>query len=175
MLDRLSDAGFRLTGPRRRMLAALREEGAPATAHTLATRAHTSLASTYRILALLVDLGLVSEVTGGGGQDQGSAEGHTRRYTLCSNEGHHHHFVCRACHSTVEVASEPLEQALADLAAYQGLRLEEHEITLRGRCARCDDGSSGSPETSAARPGRALNAPPARLRLRHYQRQELRK
>jgi Fur family ferric uptake transcriptional regulator len=155
MLDRLSDAGFRLTAPRRRVLAALREASAPATAHALAARARTSLASTYRTLALLVNLGLAGEVAESGAPDQMGADTHSRRYTLCSSAGHHHHFVCRSCHTTVEVASEPLERALADLAAHHGLRIEEHEITLRGRCARCGDGSSGAPDPTAARSQRA--------------------
>ena len=55
----LEDAGYRLTEPRRRVLDALREAPGPLTAQDVAERASASVASTYRVLALLVELGLV--------------------------------------------------------------------------------------------------------------------
>lgn len=143
MLDRLSFAGYKITEPRRRVLDALRVAHAPLTAQEVAARAGASVASTYRALTLLAQLGLVSELT-----DATEHEAHTsdasgvsaargKRYALCATEAHHHHFTCRNCHATLEVTCDALERALADLAATTGALIERHDITLRGLCGAC--------------------------------------
>ncbi|MGH2516911.1 MAG: Fur family transcriptional regulator [Ktedonobacterales bacterium] len=60
--ERLTEAGYKMTRPRRRVLAALEQAHEPWTAQEVAARAGTGVASTYRVLALLVDLGVVSDV-----------------------------------------------------------------------------------------------------------------
>lgn len=145
MIERLAATGHKLTAPRRRVLAALRAAGEPLAAQEVAARAGTSVASTYRALALLAELGIVSEVEEHGGaagtsgerHTEGRTEGRTRRYALCTLRGHHHHFVCRACHTTLDVQSEALERALAELERRTGLDIERHEVLLSGRCPRC--------------------------------------
>lgn len=146
--ERLVTAGYKLTEPRKRVLAALREATEPWTAQEVAKWAGTSVASTYRVLALLVELGVVSEVTEGAAQ-QGCADGRCRRYRLCSAAEHHHHFVCRTCHSTLDVACEALEEALAELARRTGLLVEAHDVMLRGQCVRCQDAAGQSREGQA--------------------------
>ena len=136
MYDRLTAAGYKVTEPRKRVLAALEETDGPCTAQEVAERADTSVASTYRVLGLLVELGVVSEVPDPTGE-HGCAGGGCRRYALCSAQGHHHHFVCRTCHATLDVASEELERAMVEIEARTGLHVEEHDITLRGQCSRC--------------------------------------
>ena len=85
----------------------------------------------------LARLGMVSELLDTCAAPE-SAEGRTaRRYALCSLAEHHHHFVCRSCHVTLEITCEALEAALAELERTAGLAVESHEITLRGQCARC--------------------------------------
>ena len=129
----------------------------------VAARAGTSLASTYRVLALLVQLEIVVEAADGvaaseragsereaeaqSGATSGATSGtnmRSRRYALCSSAGHHHHFICRSCHSIRDVRSDALERALArvaaELGAASGLRIEGHELTLRGQCAECGKG-----------------------------------
>lgn len=145
MLERLQGAGYKLTTPRRLVLGALRAAGEPLTAPAVAERAGTSLASTYRVLGLLAELGLVSEVEEEevSAADASRMDARSRRYALCSLSGHHHHFVCRSCHATLDLASDGLERALEELAGRAGVRLEGHEITLRGQCGRCATGDSG--------------------------------
>lgn len=147
MIERLTQTGHKLTAPRRRVLEALRAADGPLAAQEVAERAGTTVASTYRALALLADLGIVSEVEEHGGVMAGSGaspsvgeghtEGRTRRYALCTLSGHHHHFVCRTCHTTLDVQSEALEHALAELERRAGLDIERHEVLLSGRCPRC--------------------------------------
>ncbi|HST89597.1 MAG TPA: Fur family transcriptional regulator [Ktedonobacterales bacterium] len=144
MLERLQGAGYKLTTPRRLVLAALHAAGEPLTAPAVAERAGTSLASTYRVLGLLAELGLVSEVEEEGGDAEApQPDARSRRYALCSLSEHHHHFVCRSCHATLDLASDGLERALEELAGRAGVRLEGHEITLRGQCARCATSGDG--------------------------------
>ena len=137
MIERLAETRHKLTAPRRRVLEALREAGEPLAAREVAVRAGTTVASTYRTLALLAQLGLVSEVEEHGGAAMVAGEGRTRRYALCTLHDHHHHFVCHACHATLDVQSEALERALADLERRAGLEIERHEVLLSGRCSRC--------------------------------------
>ncbi|HEY7340485.1 MAG TPA: Fur family transcriptional regulator [Ktedonobacterales bacterium] len=136
MSSPLEDAGYRMTEPRRRVLDALREAGGPLTAQDVAERASASVASTYRVLALLVELGLVSETPDDGAALPG-CETRGRHYALCTAQEHHHHFFCRSCHATLEVTSEGLERALEELAQTTGFRLEQHDIMLRGQCPAC--------------------------------------
>ena len=141
MDERLSDAGYKVTEPRRKILEALQEAHGPLTAQEVAVVAGTSVASTYRALGLLVELGVVSETPDpadeSGASEDESADPRGRRYALCSAAGHHHHFYCRACHATLDVACEALERALAELAAESGLAVERHDVMLRGVCGAC--------------------------------------
>lgn len=118
-------------------------------------RTGTSLASTYRVLALLVELGIAGEITDAApgsvpGGEHGLPEARSRRYVLCSAAGHHHHFICRSCRHLADVASPALERALsrvaAELEADLGLRIEEHELTLWGLCAACSQSSQSNQE-----------------------------
>lgn len=146
ILDRLSEAGYKLTGPRRHILDALRDSGTPLTALEVAARSGVSVASTYRALALLAELGVVSETSdpcaermahGAAGESAADADARGRRYALCTSTGHHHHFTCRSCHATLDVSSAALELALSEIEQSTGARIERHDITLGGLCAAC--------------------------------------
>ncbi len=144
MIDQLSHAGYKITGPRRRVLAALREAGEPLTAQEVAARAGASVASTYRALTLMTRLGVISESTDTAAKHEPHASGvdsatdtRGKRYALCVTREHHHHFTCRGCHATLEVTSDALERALAELQATTGTLIERHEVTLLGLCDVC--------------------------------------
>ena len=147
----LEDAGYRLTEPRRRVLDALQTAAGPMTAQDVAERAGASVASTYRVLALLVELGLVSETPDEGVSLPG-CETRGRHYALCTAHEHHHHFFCRSCHTTLEVASDALERALAELEKVAGFRLEQHDVMLRGQCPACSLATGDSKSVEGARP-----------------------
>jgi Fe2+ or Zn2+ uptake regulation protein len=151
IFERLSEAGYKLTAPRRRILAVLRATDMPLTALEVAARSGVSVASTYRALALLADLGAVSETSDpcaeraagqaaavvAAGELAADADARGRRYAICTATGHHHHFICRACHATLDVSSMALETALAEIEQATGVRIERHDITLGGLCAAC--------------------------------------
>jgi Fe2+ or Zn2+ uptake regulation protein len=163
LTDTLAQAGYKLTTPRRRILVALRESETPLTALEVAARSGVSVASTYRALALLTTLGAISETldpcaersagqpgaASGTSDSAADAEARSRRYAICTATGHHHHFTCRACHATLDVACATLETALAEIEQATGVRIERHDVTLGGLCPACQRSAASAAEEQA--------------------------
>jgi len=82
------------------------------------------IATVYRNLRALVEEGWLDEV---------ALPGAPSRYEVAGKH-HHHHFRCRVCDRVYEVDGCPPD--LRDLIP-PGFRLEDHDITLLGRCAAC--------------------------------------
>lgn len=51
---------------------------------------------------------------------------------------HHHHFHCTACDRVFPIHACP---GGIERLAPAGFRVEQHELTLRGRCAECAEGA----------------------------------
>jgi len=87
-------------------------------------------ASIYRVLELLVEHGLVERVELGDGQS---------RFEPAHPNGahHHHHLVCERCGRLVAFDDPGLEQAIGRLSQRLGVRVESHDVLLRGACGRC--------------------------------------
>ncbi len=56
-----------------------------------------------------------------------------------TDRGHHHHFVCRECGEAYDVHG--CLRGIAKLAP-PGFEVEQHEITLHGRCSHCRAGQN---------------------------------
>ena len=54
-----------------------------------------------------------------------------------TDRGHHHHFLCRECEEAFDIHGCP--GGMAELAP-PGFEVEEHAITLYGRCGECSNG-----------------------------------
>ncbi len=52
----------------------------------------------------------------------------------------HHHLICRACNSTVEVGHETFQNFYDRLAESTGFLLDEYHVTLFGLCPGCQPG-----------------------------------
>lgn len=111
------------------MRAALEASGVPLRAQEIHRHAALAvpgigLATVYRTLRVLQEAGEVAVV---------ALPGDTPRYEL-AHLHHHHHFRCRACGGVFEVEGCP-----GDLAALApaGFAVDDHEVVLYGRCARC--------------------------------------
>ena len=86
------------------------------------------LATVYRNLQSLAEEDLVDTVR----SDDGEA-----LYRLCTNEGHHHHLVCRSCGKAVEISGSLFENWVNDIASANGFTKVEHVAEFFGLCNGC--------------------------------------
>jgi Fur family ferric uptake transcriptional regulator len=100
----------------------------------------TGIASVYRALDLLHELGLVQRLDVGDG---------TARYEPADPSGeHHHHLVCDRCGRVTAFEDERLELAIEALARRVDHAIDAHDVVLRGACPTCRTGPV-SPHTHA--------------------------
>jgi Fur family ferric uptake transcriptional regulator len=89
------------------------------------------IASVYRALDQLAELGLVHRIDLG--------EGLTRFEPAHPGGEHHHHLVCETC-GKVDTFDDPaLERAITDVAGSHDYVLGQHDVVLRGACGDCRD------------------------------------
>ena len=131
----LARAGLRHGGARQRVIDLLADEGCALSAVEIedALRVQgtpTGRASIYRTLDLLVDHGLVERIT----VSQGLS-----RFERADPDGeHHHHLVCDYCGRLVAFDDPELEHTIDSLPDRIGVRVERHEVVLRGACPDCE-------------------------------------
>ena len=132
----LARHGFRSGGARKSVVALLAEQNCCLTVQEmherLRCRRPVGLASVYRAVEQLAQLGLVQRIDVGDG---------IARYERVDPAGeHHHHAVCDDC-GRVEAFHDPeLEQAIRRAAGRVGFD-GSHEILLRGACEDCGEPS----------------------------------
>jgi Fur family ferric uptake transcriptional regulator len=86
-------------------------------------------ASVYRALELLHDHELIKRLDLGDG---------VARYEVADPAGeHHHHLVCDSCGRLVAFDDPALERAIDEVSERLGVRVEQHEVVLRGACENC--------------------------------------
>jgi Fur family ferric uptake transcriptional regulator len=130
----LSQAGFKRGGARERVIELLAGEPCALTAveieDALRRQGHTTArASVYRVLELLVEHGLAERLEVGDGQ---------ARFERSHPSGaHHHHLVCEQCGQLIAFDDPGLEHAIDNLSERLGVRIESHDVLLRGACQRC--------------------------------------
>lgn len=127
---RLQERGYRLTAPRRVIVAALRDAGRYCTASQLyeGLRGRTvGLASVYRTLELLAELGLAERRAEHGGEAS---------FLYCSPR-HHHHAICTGCGAVREIDACPGDELARAVERQTGYRIERHTLDFYGRCADC--------------------------------------
>ncbi len=130
----LARAGLKRGGARERVIELLAGQACALSAveieHALRTQGRpTGRASIYRVLELLVEHGLVERVEVGDGQ--------ARFERLHPSGEHHHHLVCEQCGRLVAFDDPGLEHAIDRLCERLGVRVESHDVLLRGACERC--------------------------------------
>ena len=86
------------------------------------------LTTVYRNLQALSDAGTVDVLR--------NAEGEAM-YRLCATDAHHHHLVCRSCGTSVEIASDEVEQWADRTARAHGFTSVTHTAELYGVCTSC--------------------------------------
>lgn len=132
--SRLSEAGYRSGGARRRVIELLDAQSCCLTAQEVHDRLRADgrtvgIASVYRVLDLLAELRLVQRVDVGGGP---------ARYEPVQPTGeHHHHAVCDDCGKVEAFADESLERAIHAAGGVVPFLVRAHEVVLHGSCSDC--------------------------------------
>jgi Fur family ferric uptake transcriptional regulator len=130
----LSQAGLKRGGARERVIELLATKPCALSAVEIedelrASGRPTGRASVYRVLDLLVEHGLVERLEVGDGQ---------ARFERSHPDGeHHHHLVCDRCGRLVAFDDPGLERAIGRLSERLGVRIDSHDVLLRGACERC--------------------------------------
>ena len=138
LAERLQDAlrasGRRLTPQRRLILQVLAESMGHLDADALYERVKArdpdvSLATVYRTLAVLQEVGLVQEYRLG--QDHG-------HYETVRDEPHYH-FACLRCGKVIEFDTPLVAQVEQELCEREGVRITSTQLHISGHCAECRD------------------------------------
>ena len=132
--DALRAAGRRLTSQRRLILQVLEESNGHLDADALhdgvkARDPDVSLATVYRTLAVLREIGLVEE------HRLGEDHGH---YEAVRQEPHYH-FTCLRCGKVIEFDTSLVAQVEQDLREQEGVRVTSTHLHVSGYCAQCRD------------------------------------
>ena len=130
----LSDAGHRAGGAREAVVGLLGHQSCCLSAQEISDRLRRSgedvgIASIYRALDLLHEMGLVQRVEFG--------EGAARYEPVVPGGEHHHHAVCDRCGRVTAFEDERLERQLERLAGRLRHSMSGHDIVIHGDCARC--------------------------------------
>ena len=132
----LHQDGRRLTPQRKRVLELFEHCGSGC--HLSAEEVHqqlaaldmkVSLATVYRTLRLLADMGLLQELE--------LSEGGRRFELAVEDHRQHHHVVCNRCGRTEEFESESVLAAGAAAAEHVGFQLIESSLNVRAICPKC--------------------------------------
>jgi Fur family ferric uptake transcriptional regulator len=129
-------AGHRAGGARQAVIDSLADQSCCRSAQEIfdqlrADDRRVGIASVYRVLDLLVSLGLVQRLDLGGGI--------SRFEPALPGGEHHHHLVCVGCGEVLPFEDPALEAAIEAAAHRSDFTVEGHDVVLRGRCARCRD------------------------------------
>ncbi|HAE86002.1 MAG TPA: hypothetical protein DCG78_05790 [Anaerolineaceae bacterium] len=136
----LTQAGFRISKPRKQVMQLLESTQTPQTALAIyqqlrAQGARLSLVSVYRTLELFVSLGLISMVY----EPEGSLG------YVPASAGHHHYILCQVCHRAVEFAgTEDLAGLIYQVENQTQFLVSDHLLQFFGVCPKCQNKSKES-------------------------------
>ncbi|MGI6366602.1 MAG: Fur family transcriptional regulator [Bacillota bacterium] len=126
--------GHKWTGQRREIVAVLDEDQS---LHLSAEELHgilqergqkIGLATVYRTLELMVDMGLIHKLQFGDNRS---------RFEVADEEHHHHHLVCNVCGKVYEVSWDLLEELEHKIEADHDFSVQGHHLKFYGICSAC--------------------------------------
>jgi Fur family ferric uptake transcriptional regulator len=132
LIAELRARGHRLTPQREMILQAVAHAGRHVTAEEIFERVQektraVNIATVYRTLDLLVELGMASRADLGDGKVSYSSELH----------GQHIHLVCRRCGRVIEAGHELVAPLEAKLAEEHGFEADLGHFAIPGLCSKC--------------------------------------
>ncbi len=127
-------AGRRLTSQRCLVLEVLEDsdEHLDAEALYIQAKVHNpdiSLATVYRTLAVLKEMGMVEE----------HRLGQEHAHYESVRDGPHYHFTCLTCGKVIEFDTPLVAQAEQELSERKGVRVTGAHLHLSGYCAQCQN------------------------------------
>lgn len=130
-IERLRDAGYKITPPRLAVLEVIEQEGEhldPAQILRHAQEIHPAIgrATVYRTLELLTQLNIVRPIYVG---EHGP--------TYIRAEGGHHHLVCSTCGIVIDFDQCMAGEMMRDLTDRFGFQIQSHLLEFYGVCANC--------------------------------------
>jgi len=137
LAESLRASGRRLTRQRRLVMQVVQDnpghlEVEAVYALAKASDPNISLATVYRTLAVLKEMGLVEDHTLG--------EGHAHFETV--PETPHYHFTCLECGQVVEFDAPQVMRVVRALSEREGLQVTDVHLLLSGYCAQCRTGGT---------------------------------
>ena len=131
-LDKLRQLGYRITPQREMIVDAIAHSDCHMTAEKIFSIIHMrskalNLATVYRTLDLLVDIGLVGRVDLGNGRTMYTSDQH----------GPHLHLLCRQCGGVIGADSSLLESIEEQLHTSYGFTADSHHLCVSGLCKSC--------------------------------------
>lgn len=144
-IERLRDAGYKITPPRLAVLEVIEQEGEhldPAQILRRAQSIHPAIgrATVYRTLELLTQLNIVRPIYVG---EHGP--------TYIRAEGGHHHLVCSTCGVVIDFDQCMAGDMMRDLKDRFGFQIQSHLLEFYGVCANCQDTERKSGEIQRLR------------------------
>ena len=123
-IGKMQGGGYKVTPQRLAILRALDEEQHQSMEEILRRCPEIGMATVYRTLDLLSELGIVRRMELGDGP----------RYELA--EDHHHHMICESCGVISEFEECPLDLNRL-LHVSLDFELRSHSVEVYGKCAVC--------------------------------------
>jgi Fur family ferric uptake transcriptional regulator len=131
-IDKLRQHGCRITPQREMIVDAIDHSDHHMTAEEIYSTIHMrskalNLATVYRTLELLVDVGLVSRADLGNGRIMYASDQH----------GPHIHLICRQCGQVVDAESSLLASIEGQLHDRYGFHADIQHVCIHGLCRHC--------------------------------------
>jgi Fur family ferric uptake transcriptional regulator len=128
----MTDRGYRMTGPRRAVIAAALRQERPFTAEQLVAECashpeESGRSTVYRTLEILASLGVLSRILNGAGHPV---------YVAGAPE-HRHHLVCSGCGAAVPFIACPVGDLATSLARENDFEVHGHLLEIFGTCGDC--------------------------------------
>jgi Fur family transcriptional regulator, ferric uptake regulator len=126
---KLEARGYRVTPPRRAVIAAVLQQDAHFTADDLLHRCRgAGRATVFRTIRLLTELGVVCRVL---------LEDGSLHYRVSERGRHHHHLVCTGCGKVQDLDECSVTDLVRDLSRSSGYDIDGHWLEFYGHCATC--------------------------------------
>jgi len=136
--EKLSERGYKMTPQRKEILKIFVENSdghhmSAEDVYEILQRegSEIGLATVYRALDLLSELGILVQIDFGDG---------CARYELNTadpNVHHHHHLICLKCRKVIEFEDDLLDDLEADIAKKSGFQILNHQVKFFGYCKDC--------------------------------------